>query len=501
MVGNALTPGRGFVDGPVRHRGRAARDGRLRRGQRGDRVGRAEDDPLRLRPRQHHRPRGHGAAHRHGLHRGAQDAAAGRLAVPALGLQPDPGDPRRARRRRRRALPQGRHQAGLRLPGRAVHRARRPDDAPARLVPGLQAGRRAAAGDAGQARAPGDRRRRVRRHGRDGDDRGHPRGDRRRDHRRVRRGEHRHHRAGGGPLPRLVAAPAGRAGRPLRPRAGRRGRRDRRRPDGQAAQQGADRRLAWSRSRGSSWWPSAPPAAGTASARSWPAGPRPTSRADDEPRTTSSAPRPPPGWSSTRRRRSRDRRAPAPPSAPTDPEDVKIITLARAALARTGAPQGACVRDTDGRTYAATSVALPHLQLSAVAVAVAMAVSSGAEGLEAVALAQRRADPSDDDLAVAADLAGTGRRALWHVDPRGQLRRKVDVRAREPEDRPGQLPSSGRRGVPVGLRLLRRPPERRQVDADQRPGGQQDRHRVVEAADHPARDPRHRPPRRTPSWC
>ena len=37
---------------------------------------------------------------------------------------------------------------------------------------------------------------------------------------------------------------------------------------------------------------------------------------------------------------------------PDDPEDRKIITLARSALARTGAGQGACVRDTDGRTYA-----------------------------------------------------------------------------------------------------------------------------------------------------
>jgi hypothetical protein len=113
--------------------------------------------------------------------------------------------------------------------------------------------------------------------------------------------------------------------------------------------------------------------------------------------------------------------------APSDPEDVKILTLARAALARTGARQGACVRDTDGRTYAGTSVTLPHLQLSAVAVTVAMAVSSGAEGLEAVALVSAEA-PSDDDLAVAADLPGRGV-VLWHADPRGQLQRKVDVRA------------------------------------------------------------------------
>ncbi len=112
---------------------------------------------------------------------------------------------------------------------------------------------------------------------------------------------------------------------------------------------------------------------------------------------------------------------------PEDPEDVKIITLARSALARTSAAQGACVRDSDGRTYAGTSVALEHLSLSAVAVAVAMAVSSGAEGLEAVALATAdEPDPYalDGDLAVVRDLAGEGV-ALWAVDPRGVVRARV----------------------------------------------------------------------------
>ena len=81
-------------------------------------------------------------------------------------------------------------------------------------------------------------------------------------------------------------------------------------------------------------------------------------------------------------------------TAPTDPEDLKIITLARSALARTAARQGACVRDTDGRTYAGDQRrSSPHLELSAIAVAVAMAVSSGAAGLEAAAVAgDRRPD-------------------------------------------------------------------------------------------------------------
>lgn len=92
----------------------------------------------------------------------------------------------------------------------------------------------------------------------------------------------------------------------------------------------------------------------------------------------------------------------------SDPEDQKILTLARSTRARTRAAQGACVRDTDGRTYAAASVDLPSLQLSAVQVAVAMAVSSGAPGLEAVAVLADPPAAAETDLAAVRDLAGEG---------------------------------------------------------------------------------------------
>ena len=97
---------------------------------------------------------------------------------------------------------------------------------------------------------------------------------------------------------------------------------------------------------------------------------------------------------------------------PSDPEDLKLITLARAALGRTGAQQGAAVRDTDGRAYAAASIDLEHLKLSGIAVAVAMAVSSGAVGLEAVALIGD-VEPSDVDLDIVADLAGHSTVIIW----------------------------------------------------------------------------------------
>jgi hypothetical protein len=112
-------------------------------------------------------------------------------------------------------------------------------------------------------------------------------------------------------------------------------------------------------------------------------------------------------------------------STPSDPEDLKIITLARSTRARTGAAQGGCVRDTDGRTYAGASVALPHLTLSALQVAVAMAVSSGAPGLEAAALVGDE-DPSPEDLAVLGDLPGTGV-SVWHADGSGAVQSVVTL--------------------------------------------------------------------------
>jgi cytidine deaminase len=67
-------------------------------------------------------------------------------------------------------------------------------------------------------------------------------------------------------------------------------------------------------------------------------------------------------------------------------EDQKLVTLARSSRARIQAPEGAAVRDTDGRTYAAGTVDQPSFKLTALQAAVAAALSSGAEGIEAAAV-------------------------------------------------------------------------------------------------------------------
>jgi hypothetical protein len=101
-------------------------------------------------------------------------------------------------------------------------------------------------------------------------------------------------------------------------------------------------------------------------------------------------------------------------------EDQKLVTLARATRSRTGGAEGAAVRDSDGRTYAAATVSLPSLQVSALGVCVAMAVSSGSQGLEAAVLLSDKGQVSPFDLDVLRDFAGAG--VVVHVgDPRGTV--------------------------------------------------------------------------------
>ncbi|RFU85152.1 cytidine deaminase [Streptomyces triticagri] len=95
-------------------------------------------------------------------------------------------------------------------------------------------------------------------------------------------------------------------------------------------------------------------------------------------------------------------------SSALDPEDRKIVTLARSARARNGVPEGAAVRDDTGRTYVAGTVDLDSLKLSALRTAVAMAVASGAESLEAAAVVSAAAELSAEDVAAVGDLGGAG---------------------------------------------------------------------------------------------
>jgi hypothetical protein len=102
-----------------------------------------------------------------------------------------------------------------------------------------------------------------------------------------------------------------------------------------------------------------------------------------------------------------------------DAEDNKLVVLARATRARTGAREGAALRDLDGRTYAGATVDLPNLHVSAIGVVIAMAVASGAKGAEAVVVLG--AQPvTEADLAAVRDFAGTGV-PVHHGTPAGTV--------------------------------------------------------------------------------
>ncbi|MFI7315829.1 cytidine deaminase [Streptomyces venezuelae] len=113
-------------------------------------------------------------------------------------------------------------------------------------------------------------------------------------------------------------------------------------------------------------------------------------------------------------------------SAALDPEDRKIVTLARSARARNGVPEGAAVRDETGRTYVAGTVALDSLQLSALRTAVAMAVASGAESLEAAAVVSGADTVTDEDLAAVRDLGGAGT-PVFLAGADGEVRARVEA--------------------------------------------------------------------------
>jgi hypothetical protein len=104
-------------------------------------------------------------------------------------------------------------------------------------------------------------------------------------------------------------------------------------------------------------------------------------------------------------------------------EDAKLVTLARSARGRTGAPEGAAVRDTDGRTYVAAAVSLPSLQLSALQAAVAAAVSSGVEGLEAAAVVSAADEVEPAGLAAVRDLTTSA--PVFLAGPDGAVRARA----------------------------------------------------------------------------
>jgi hypothetical protein len=109
-------------------------------------------------------------------------------------------------------------------------------------------------------------------------------------------------------------------------------------------------------------------------------------------------------------------------SAGLDPEDAKLVTLARSARVRSVvgdglAAEGAAVRDETGRTYVAATVVRGPLRLPALHLAVASALASGARSFEAAAVVTGEDEPAGVDV-----LASIGAPSLVVAGPDGTVR-------------------------------------------------------------------------------
>ena len=86
-------------------------------------------------------------------------------------------------------------------------------------------------------------------------------------------------------------------------------------------------------------------------------------------------------------------------------EDAKLVTLARGARGRIGAPEGAAIRDEMGRTYSGATIHSGSLQLTALQLAVAQAIAAGATGVECAVVVGVSESP---DIDCVAEISGSG---------------------------------------------------------------------------------------------
>lgn len=99
-------------------------------------------------------------------------------------------------------------------------------------------------------------------------------------------------------------------------------------------------------------------------------------------------------------------------------EDQKLLTLARASLHRSSLIQSAALRDGTGRTHVGNNIALESLHLDALQVALAMAISSGADAIEAAVVVGEQ--PTVIAIANIREISKNS--LIWHVTADGSAR-------------------------------------------------------------------------------
>lgn len=98
-------------------------------------------------------------------------------------------------------------------------------------------------------------------------------------------------------------------------------------------------------------------------------------------------------------------------------EDIKLQTLATSSLQRNNAGQSAALRDGTGRTHVGNSISLASMKLDALHVALAMALSSGADQIEAAVVVG--AQPNESAVLDIRELSP--RAAIWYVHADGSI--------------------------------------------------------------------------------
>lgn len=98
-------------------------------------------------------------------------------------------------------------------------------------------------------------------------------------------------------------------------------------------------------------------------------------------------------------------------------EDAKLLTLARASLKRNHVAQSAALRDGTGRTHVGNSIELQTLTLDALQVALAMALSSGADAIEAAVVVGQQ--PSAVSLRNIREISANS--LVWYEAPDGSI--------------------------------------------------------------------------------
>lgn len=94
------------------------------------------------------------------------------------------------------------------------------------------------------------------------------------------------------------------------------------------------------------------------------------------------------------------------------PDEDQLLKLAYEARVRAGSAKAAALLGANGTTYVAVEIHLPSLELSAMSLAVAMAVNDGVKEIDAAVVSSTHGINAVVELDALRDLVGKGRSVL-----------------------------------------------------------------------------------------